>query len=100
MVFERLGFEVTSRAVGPDGETPVAYLRLGECELEMFESEDGPPGLDHLGLRVDDVTAAAATLGDRGIAAQGGPVQATRGGTAILLDAATTSGVRMHLCQP
>lgn len=53
-------------------------LRVGEVELELIEARDPDqtmarllphrgPGVYHIGLRVEDVDAAAAALGARGV---------------------------------
>ena len=96
-LIDGLGFEETSAETMHDG-TSVAYLRLGKWEFEVFEDPDGEPGLDHLALGIDDVGRAAAELGGRGVRFSGGELSGTRQSRALVLDTATTAGVRMHLC--
>jgi methylmalonyl-CoA/ethylmalonyl-CoA epimerase len=58
-------------------------LKVGDAELELIEARDPEqtmmqflphraPGLYHLGLRVEDVDAAAAALDERGVPLVGG----------------------------
>lgn len=92
-----LGFEETSTEAMPDG-TRVAYLRLREWEFEVYEVPDGEPGLDHIALGIEDVGAAAETLGARGIGFSGDELSGTRQSRALVVDTATSAGIRMHLC--
>ena len=91
-----LGFEISSREIAPDG-TQVAYVRLGSFEFEVFESSAAGPPLAHVGLRVDDLGAAARRIEALGVRPLGGEVSGTRGSRALLLDPATTAMVPMHL---
>jgi catechol 2,3-dioxygenase-like lactoylglutathione lyase family enzyme len=98
---DRLGGELLERGFGPDGVTPVAFVRFGDVELEVFQ-RDGVEGavLDHLALRTgEDVAVAAATLEGRGIAAATPPIAGARGTRAVRLEPSTTLGLRMHLCE-
>lgn len=91
-----LGFELRFEGLGPDGETPVAFVACAGLELELFERGDGPARLEHLALRVsgDDVVAAGDALD---VTPASGEVQGMRGTRAVLLDAESTLGIRMHL---
>jgi catechol 2,3-dioxygenase-like lactoylglutathione lyase family enzyme len=96
-----LGAELLERGTGPDGVTPVAFVRLGEVELELF-AQDGVEGavFHHLALRTgEDVAVAAATLEARGIAAVETPAAGARGSRAVRLEPSTTLGLRLHLCE-
>jgi len=92
-----LGFEETSAEATPDG-TRVAYLRLHDWEFEVFEDPEGDPGLDHIALGIDDVGAAAGALDARGVRFAGDELSGTRQSRALVVDTATTAGIRMHLC--
>lgn len=93
-----LGFELRFRGLGPDGTTPVAFVASGGLEFELFERGGVDAArLEHLALRTDDVAAAGAELARHGVSAVSDEVQGMRGTRAILLDRATTLGIRMHL---
>lgn len=93
-----LGFEERFRGVGPDGETPVAFVASGGLAFELFQrGEVDSARLEHLALRTGDLEATAAELAEHGVRTEGGEVQGMLGTRAILLDQATTLGVRMHL---
>jgi lactoylglutathione lyase len=46
------------RLPSPDFSQPVEWLRLGEQQLHLFESETASPEFHHLALDVDDFEAA------------------------------------------
>ncbi|HEY4278252.1 MAG TPA: VOC family protein [Conexibacter sp.] len=95
---DALGFELRFRGLGPDDETPVAFVACGDTEFELFQRGTEGARLEHLALRVDgDVVAAGERLARAGVTATGGEVQGMRGTRALLLDQAATLGVRMHL---
>jgi catechol 2,3-dioxygenase-like lactoylglutathione lyase family enzyme len=85
-----LGFRIFQRFDYTQFPVRVAYLRLGEVELELVEAKGakadrrGDPPADHvarlgisqLSFRVADAKAAAATLAKHGISAVFGPVHA------------------------
>lgn len=95
---DTLGFELVFRGVGPDGRLPVALLRCGGVDFEVFQLGDDPPRLEHIGLRTGaDVVGAAGVLAEGGIPATSGEIEGLRGTRAVLLDQASTLGIRMHL---
>jgi catechol 2,3-dioxygenase-like lactoylglutathione lyase family enzyme len=98
MFVDGLGLELRFRGHGPDGTTAVAFVASDGMEFEIFERGDGGPArLEHLALRTDDLAGASAEIATHGVAADGEEVQGMRGTRAILLDQATTLGIRMHL---
>lgn len=79
LVFYRdlLGLEVTATMTLPDREIRVAFVKIGDTEIELIEptSKDNTvtrflerrgPGLHHICLEVDDLEAAMADLNERG----------------------------------
>ncbi len=46
----------------PDFPFPVLWLRVGDLQLHLFQSEDPAPQGHHFGIDVDDFEAAKATL--------------------------------------
>jgi len=72
-----LGLEVAHIEEVPEQGVRVAFLSLGESEIELLEplSEDGPvarflerhgEGIHHICLQVDDIEAAMSQLADQG----------------------------------
>jgi catechol 2,3-dioxygenase-like lactoylglutathione lyase family enzyme len=96
---DRLGFELRFRGLGPDGETPVAFVACGDTEFEIFQRGDERHArLEHLGLRTgDDVVRASVDLAGEGVQSASGEVQGMRGTRAVLLEPESTLGIRMHL---
>ncbi len=69
---ELLDFDCYSKAeVGPGGETKLAFLRCGACEIELVmppesqQRKDGP--VDHIALKVNDIDAMMSRLKSKGI---------------------------------
>jgi methylmalonyl-CoA epimerase len=72
-----LGLEVTRTLALPDRQLKVAFVKIGDTEIELIEptSKDNTvtrflerrgPGLHHICLEVDDLEAAMAELNGRG----------------------------------
>jgi methylmalonyl-CoA epimerase len=72
-----LGLEVSRTVVLDDRQLKVAFVKIGETEIELLEptSEDNTvsrflsrrgPGLHHICLEVDDIRATMAELMERG----------------------------------
>ncbi len=76
--YEALGFRVEARHEVPTEKVKTAFLPVGESHLELLEpTEPGSPiakflekrsGLHHVCVLVEDIEAALATLGARGVA--------------------------------
>ena len=73
-----LGLEVVKTVRLEDRQLRIAFLRLGDCEIELIEPtspdntvtrflERRGPGLHHICLEVDDLAAAMAELNERGV---------------------------------
>jgi methylmalonyl-CoA epimerase len=75
---DALGLEVEAPEVVPSQRVKAHFIPTGESALELLEAtaEDSPiakyvgkrgPGLHHITLRVDDISAALAQLKARGV---------------------------------
>jgi methylmalonyl-CoA/ethylmalonyl-CoA epimerase len=101
------GAEVISEATSGDGKTKLAFLKLGNTEVELIEAPErvrargaGSILLDHVGYLVPDMQAAIAELRAKGIGfAAAAPNVNPRGHQVFYLDSATTQGIRIHLTQ-
>jgi lactoylglutathione lyase len=51
----------------PDFPFPVRWLRLGDLQLHLFQSEDPAPRGHHFGVDVDDFEAAYEKVGEMGV---------------------------------
>lgn len=51
----------------PDFPFPVCWLRVGDLQLHLFQSETQAPALHHFGLEVDDFEAAYRRATELGI---------------------------------
>lgn len=51
----------------PNFGMPVAWLRIGDLQLHLFERPDDPPVRHHFGLVVDDFVALYARARDAGL---------------------------------
>jgi catechol 2,3-dioxygenase-like lactoylglutathione lyase family enzyme len=61
------------RVPSPKFSTPVAWLRVGDLQLHLLQSEDPAPTRQHFGLDVDDFEAAYRKAGEMGILAADRP---------------------------
>jgi YD repeat-containing protein len=50
----------------PDFPFPVCWLRVGDLQLHLFQSEDPAPRTHHFGIDVDDFEAAYRKVGELG----------------------------------
>ncbi len=75
---DTLGIKCTGVEVVEEQKVKVAFMPLGDCELEFLESTapDGPiarfiekngQGIQHIALRVDDIEAALKQMEEKGI---------------------------------
>jgi lactoylglutathione lyase len=51
----------------PDFPFPVRWLRVGDLQLHLFQSEDPAPRTHHFGIDVDDFEAAYRKVGELGV---------------------------------
>ena len=51
----------------PDFPSPVRWLRVGNLQLHLFQSEDPAPRTHHFGIDVDDFEAAYRKVGELGV---------------------------------
>jgi catechol 2,3-dioxygenase-like lactoylglutathione lyase family enzyme len=98
---------VIGTGFGANGTTKMAFLKVGNSEVEFIENPElvraagkGPILLDHVGYQVSDIAAAAAQLRAKGMRFLAEKPNINPLGHQILyLDSATTNGVKMHLAQ-
>ncbi len=101
------GGELLSESTSADGKTKLAFVKVGNTEVELIEAPEraraagrGSIVLDHIGYLVPDITAAAAELRAKGIKfAAEQPNINPRGHKVLYFDPSTTNGVRMHLTE-
>jgi methylmalonyl-CoA epimerase len=76
--YEKLGLVAEGTEIVEEQKVKVAFLPLGDSELELLESteKDGPiakfiekkgEGMQHIALRVDDIEAAIEEMKSKGI---------------------------------
>lgn len=56
----------------PDFPFPVRWLRIGDLQLHLFQSEDPAPQGHHFGLDVDDFEAVYSRVEEMGVPGRGG----------------------------
>ena len=101
------GAEVFKEHTGPDGKTRMAFLHIGQTDVELIQPADqsvlgGQKGLviHHVGYLVPDIDAAIAKLKAQGMTFQTeAPTVTPTNARIIYLDTAKTLGARMHLTQ-
>jgi len=92
-----LGFPEAFRSLDDAGETRLVYMQISQNTFVEFNRADGrPAGINHLGLHVEDV-AAAAEMFRRAGAEVTEVRQSTTG--AILANVMDLHGVRIELAQ-
>ncbi|HLZ10049.1 MAG TPA: VOC family protein, partial [Chloroflexota bacterium] len=99
--------ELIGEGLSADGKSKMAFLKVGNSEVEFIEAPDrvkaagkGSILLDHVGYLVPDIAAAAEELRPKGIKfLSDKPNVNPLGHQVHYLDPATTNGVRMHLTQ-
>ncbi len=96
------GGEVLGR--NPSATSKIAYVKIGESEVELIEPADksrlgGRSGLiiDHVGYFVPDFDKAVADLAARGIRLASEPYVSAAGYRNVYLDPADTNGMVIHL---
>jgi methylmalonyl-CoA/ethylmalonyl-CoA epimerase len=99
--------ELFQEALGADGKTKMAFLHIGNTDVELIEPADksvlgGQTGIiiHHVGYLVPDIEAAMAELAAKGVKfAAAAPNRTPTGAQIIYLDTASTNGARVHLTQ-
>ena len=106
-----LGLEVVRRIRLEDRQLKVAFVKVGNTEIELIEptSNDNTvtrflerrgPGLHHVCLEVDDLEAAMAELNERGVEfVDPGPRPGAAGQVAFIMPE-VGRGVLVELSQP
>lgn len=106
-----LGIECVSQEVVEEQKVKVAFLPIGDTEVELLESteEDGPvakfiekkgEGIQHIAYKVDDIEKSIEELKAKGIRMIDEKPRYGAGGAKIaFLHPKSTFGVLIELCQ-
>jgi len=109
--YERtLGMQVTGRETVEVERVNVAMLPVGEPRIELLEAADGNspiagfiekrgPGLHHIALRVDDLSAALERLKAEGARLLNEPRPGAGGHIYVFVHPSSTGGVLLELIQ-
>lgn len=103
---ETFGGRIVAQVSAGDG-AKIAYVKVGDSEVELIEPADksrlgGKMGLalDHVGYFVPDIDKAIADLKSRGVEfASAEPTVSAVGYRMIYLEPASTLGTRLHLTE-
>lgn len=107
---EVLNLKISKRMEFPEGKIKVAFLDLGELQLEVIQpTGPGTPfachmeakgqGLHHLALEVDDIEAALQTARESGLKLEDEVPRPGASGQIAYLDPETTSGIYLQFVQ-
>ena len=106
-----LGLELHGTEVVPEQKVKVAFLTVGDTEVELLESTsaDGPiakfietkgQGIQHIAFRVDDIEAALEEMRAKGMRLIDEKPRYGAGGAKIaFLHPKSTGGVLIELCE-
>ncbi|HRU40751.1 MAG TPA: methylmalonyl-CoA epimerase [Candidatus Diapherotrites archaeon] len=106
-----LGLELHGTEVVPEQKVKVAFLPVGDTEVELLESTsaDGPiakfietkgQGIQHIAFRVDDIEAALEEMRAKGMRLIDEKPRYGAGGAKIaFLHPKSTGGVLIELCE-
>jgi methylmalonyl-CoA/ethylmalonyl-CoA epimerase len=108
---DTLGLEVVETITLEDRQLKVAFVKLGDTQIELLEptSQDNTvtrflerrgPGLHHICLEVDDLPAAMAELSERGVEFVDPEPQAGAVGQVAFMLPEVGRGVLIELNQP
>jgi len=108
---EILGLELSGVEVVEDQKVRVAFLPIGDTEIELLESTqpDGPiakfierkgEGIQHIAFRVEDIHAALEDMRQKGVRLIDEQPRYGAGGARIaFLHPKSTHGVLVELCE-
>lgn len=108
---EVLGLELHGTEVVEEQKVKVAFLPVGDTEVELLESTspDGPiakfieakgQGIQHIAFKVDDIEAALAEMKEKGLRLIDEKPRYGAGGARIaFLHPKSTNGVLIELCE-
>lgn len=106
-----LGLEVSAIEVREDHKVKVAFLRIGESEIELLEptEEDSTiarfirkrgEGIHHIALEVDDIEGQLENLESHNVQLVGsGSQMGAQGRKVAFVHPSSTGGVLVELCQ-
>lgn len=108
---ETLGMNLQDTEIVEDQKVKVAFLPIGDTEIELLEStdENGPiakyiekkgEGIQHIAYRVDDIDKAIAEMKQKGIRMiDENPRYGAGGAKIAFLHPKSTNGVLIELCE-
>lgn len=108
---DTLGIEPTGIEEVPSQKVRVAFLPVGESNIELLESttEDGPiarqiakrgEGIAHLAFRVNDIESAIATLKEKGVRLLSDtPQPGAHGAKIVFIHPKSANGILIELCE-
>lgn len=108
---EVLGIKISETEVVEEQKVKVAFLPVGDSEIELLESTDpdGPiakfiaargEGIQHIALRVSDINAKLEELKNRGVRLiDEFPRQGAGGAKIAFLHPKATNGTLIELCE-
>ena len=108
---EILGLELSGVEVVEEQKVKVAFLPIGDTEIELLESTqpDGPiakfiekkgEGIQHIAFRVEDINAALEDMRQKGVRLIDEKPRYGAGGAQIaFLHPKSTNGVLVELCE-
>lgn len=95
---ETMGFPEAFRIVDEAGQAALVYVQVSATTFVELQPSNAqrPPGINHFGVHVEDITAAAETFKERGA-----NVAETRVGStnAILSNISDPNGIRIELLE-
>lgn len=106
-----LGMQYTGQEVVPDQEVKVAFLPIGESEIELLEStspegniakfiEKKGEGIHHIALQVDDLESVLGDLEKKGVRLIDQKPRYGAGGARIaFIHPKSTNGILIELCE-
>ncbi len=110
-IYETLGLKAVETEVVEDQKVKVAFLPVGDSEVELLESTspDGPiakyierngEGIQHIAFRVDNLAQRLAELKEKGVRLIDEKPRRGAGGAQIaFLHPKSTYGVLIELCE-
>lgn len=99
-LYEALGLTVLEEKVEDEGVRSV-MIPVGESRLRLIEPrEKENPGLNHLALHVDDISAAFEAVKTAGIRLRSDEIEIGAGGRLrFLVEPADSQGLVLEICQ-
>ncbi len=108
---DTLGIEPTGIEEVPSQKVRVAFLPVGDSNIELLESttDDGPiarhiekrgEGIAHLAFRVNDIESAMADLKEKGVRLLSDtPLPGAHGAKIVFIHPKAANGILIELCE-